>query len=98
DPVSHYRGAAVFAFHAAQGLIPERLRAISRHQVGLLQQTFEALDLDPAFAHVEPMDDDRRAGFLAIRAANAGDLCRRLDDRGVSTDYRGDVLRLGPAP
>ena len=27
DPTSHYRAAAVFAFHADQGLTPERLRA-----------------------------------------------------------------------
>src|SRR3989454_4325252 len=76
DPTSHYRAAAVFAFHAEQGLTPDRLRAISRHQVGLLKQTFDALDIDPGIAHVEPMSDERRAGFLAIRSPRAGDLCR----------------------
>ena len=44
------------------------------------------------------MPDERRAGFLAIRALRAGDLCARLRRRGVLTDFRGDVLRLGPAP
>src|SRR5918995_1507285 len=48
DPTSHYRAAAVFAFHVDQGLTPERLRALSRHQVGLLKTAFEALDVDPA--------------------------------------------------
>jgi kynureninase len=98
DPVSHYRAAAVFAFHAEQGLTPERLRDISRRQIALLKRTFESLDLDPAVAHVEPMPDDRRAGFLAIRCARAGDVSRALRDRGVFTDARGDLLRLGPAP
>jgi kynureninase len=98
DPTSHYRAAAVFAFHAEQGLTPERLREISRRQVGLLKCGFEALDIDPAVAHVEPMPEDRRGGFLALRAARAGELSAALRSRGVLTDFRGDVLRLGPAP
>jgi kynureninase len=98
DPVSHYRAASVFAFHVEQGLTPERLREISRRQVGLLKQAFESLDIDPAVAHVEPMREDRRAGFLALRCARAGDLSHALRARGVFTDFRGDLLRLGPAP
>jgi kynureninase len=98
DPTSHYRAAAVFAFHVDQGLTPDRLRAISRHQVGLLKSAFEALDLDPAIARVEPVPDDRRAGFLAIRTHRAGEIAQQLRTRGVLTDARGDVLRLGPAP
>jgi kynureninase len=98
DPTSNYRAAAVVAFHAEHGLTAERLRAISRHQVALLKREFEALDIDPTIAHVEPMPDERRAGFLAIRALRAGDLCERLRGGGVLTDFRGNVLRLGPAP
>ncbi len=98
DPVSHYRAAAVFAFHVEHALTPERLREISRHQVGLLKSAFESLDIDPAVARVEPMVDDRRAGFLALRCARADVLSQALRDRGVYTDCRGDVLRLGPAP
>src|SRR5262245_8206849 len=98
DPASHYRAAAVFAFHQEQGLTADRLRAISRHQVGLLKSAFESLDIDPAFARVETMPDDRRGGFLALRCASADALCRTLRDRGVHADYRGDILRLGPAP
>jgi len=98
DPTSHYRAAAVFDFHVEQQLTPERLREISRHQVGLLKRDVEALDLDPAVAQVEPMPDRSRGGFLAIRSPRAGDLCRALRARGVRTDFRGDILRLGPAP
>jgi kynureninase len=98
DPTAHYRAAAVFDFHVAQGLTPERLREISRHQVSVLKQEFEALDLDPSTARVEPMPDDRRAGFLAIRTPHAGDLHGRLKRAGVLTDYRGERLRFGPAP
>src|SRR5262245_11115384 len=98
DPTSHYRAAAVFAFHHEQVLTADRLRAISRHQVGLLKSEFESLDVDPALARVEPTPDDRRGGFLALRCARADMLSRALHDRGVHTDYRDDVLRLGPAP
>jgi kynureninase len=98
DPVSHYRAAAVFAFHREQGLTPDRLRAVSRRQVGLLESRVRSLDLDPRLAHVEPMPDDRRGGFLAVRARGARNLVGRLRGRGIFVDTRGDILRLGPAP
>lgn len=98
DPTSNYRGAAVFDFVAQQKLTPAKLRDISRHQVGLLRATFEALDVDPAIAQVEPMPDERRAGFLALRSPRARELSDALRARGVLTDSRGAWLRLGPAP
>jgi kynureninase len=98
DPTAHYRAAAVFDFHVQQGLTPARLREISRHQVGLLLREIEALALSASHARIEPMARDRRAGFLAIRSSHAGELSRALRARDVLTDFRGDVLRLGPAP
>jgi kynureninase len=98
DPTSHYRAAAVFAFHRSQALTPERLRAINREQVGLLKAGVEALDVDPRVACVEPMPDERRGGFLAIRTAGAPLIVQALRQRGVWADARGRILRLGPAP
>ncbi len=98
DPTSHYRAAAVFAFHERMGLTAALLREVSRHQVGLLKTAFEALGVDPSLARVVPIPDDRRAGFLAIRSPHAAVLQRALRERGVLTDFRGDLLRLGPAP
>jgi kynureninase len=98
DPTSHYRAAAVFEFHAEQGLTPDRLRTINRQQVALLKSAIEALDLDGHVARIEPMPDERRGGFLAIRSPHATDLSRALRGHGVLTDARGQVLRLGPAP
>jgi kynureninase len=98
DPTSHYRAAAVFAFHAQQGLTPERLRAISIHQVGLLESAFAALDVDRRRAHVEALPANRRGGFLAIHMDDAPAVARRLRDRGVFVDARGRTLRAGPAP
>jgi kynureninase len=65
----------------------------------VLASAFDALDLDPAL-----VTRDRSVplagigGFLALRAPGAAALTRALRARGVLTDARGDVLRLGPAP
>ena len=99
DPTSQYRAAAVMDFFVEQGLTPERLREISQHQVGLLRDEFLALDLDPTVARLEsdvPMD--QRGGFLALECGDADRLCHTLLDGGVRTDYRGSILRFGPAP
>jgi kynureninase len=98
DPTSHYRGAAVFGFHEQHGLTPDRLRRISQHQVGNLKQAFDNLGIDPETASLVPILDERRAGFLAIRTARARELSHRLRAREVFCDYRGEILRLGPAP
>jgi kynureninase len=99
DPTSHYRAAEVFDFFDEQGLTPAFLRAVSQHQVGLLRRGFDDLDLPPGL-----IDRDRSlpltetGGFLALRSVRAAELCQRLAQRGVATDHRNDVLRLGPAP
>ena len=98
DPTSHYRAAAVFAFHAEHGLTPVRLRETSRRQVGLLKTAVERLHLNPVVARVTPMPEERRGGFLALRMPEAPAVAQALRARGVFVDARGDVLRLGPAP
>ena len=98
DPTSHYRAAAVFAFHREQGLTADVLHAINARQVRRLKSAFESLDVAPSIARVEAMPDQHRGGFLAIRTADARAAAHRLRERGVFADARGDVLRLGPAP
>jgi kynureninase len=100
DPTSHYRAAAVFDFFEDQGLTTRLLREVSQHQVGLLAQEFDRLDLDRTV-----IKRDRRSvpleatgGFLAFYAPRAREISQALRQRGVWTDYRGDTLRLGPAP
>jgi selenocysteine lyase/cysteine desulfurase len=99
DPTSHYRAAAVFDFFQEEGLTPALLREVSQHQIGLLASAFDALDLDPAVVtrdRTVPLSDV--GGFLALRSPAATSLAKRLHARGVLTDARGQVLRLGPAP
>lgn len=99
DPASHYRAAAVFGFFQEQELTPASLREVSQHQIGVLALGFDALDLDPADVsrdRASPLSEV--GGFLALRAPAATSLARGLHTRGVLTDARGEVLRLGPAP
>ncbi len=99
DPVSHYRAAAVFAFFRKQGLDVERLRELSLTQIRRLAAGVDALDLDPALLTRDPAAQlSRRGGFLAMDTPRAGEICCKLRGRGVYADFRGSVLRLGPAP
>ncbi len=99
DPTSHYRAARVFAFFEEQGLTAELLREINQHQVGVLARAFDALDLDPAEIERDRAVSLREiGGFLALRSPKAGALREALRERGVLTDHRGNLLRLGPAP
>lgn len=99
DPASHYRAARVFAFFESEGLTPELLRAVSRHQIGFLAARFDALDLDPrAITRDRAVPLERLGGFLALRSSAAAAIADGLRASGVHTDVRGDLLRLGPAP
>jgi kynureninase len=99
DPTSQYRAASVFEFFEARQLTPALLREVSQHQVGLLVERFDALDLDPkSIARDRSVLLQDLAGFLVLRSPRAGEICKKLHERGVYTDYRADVLRMGPAP
>lgn len=99
DPTSHYRAARVLDFFEEQALTPEFLRRVSQHQVGLLADRFDAFDVDPRLiGRDHSVKLSELGGFLALQSPQAADFCRRLQDRGVATDYRADVLRFGPAP
>ncbi|KZB80036.1 kynureninase [Amycolatopsis regifaucium] len=99
DPTSHYRGARVFRFFAEQGLTPEFLREVSRHQVGFLAEGFDKLGLpDDVITRDRETPLDRIGGFLSLKCADAGALQAALAERGVRTDSRGAYLRFGPAP
>ena len=98
DPTPHYRGAAVFDHFSSLQLSPEVLRNISQRQLGILIDAFDAAHLNPA--HVTRTDQPLNAigGFLALTSPHAEHLSNTLKDRHTWTDFRGDTLRLGPAP
>ena len=99
DPTSHYRASEVLDFFAERGLGVELLAESYRHQVRILAERFDALDLDPALIDRDrsvPVDD--LGGFLALESPRAGAIRRALFERGVWCDHRETTLRLGPAP
>lgn len=99
DPTSFYRAASVFEYFRERELTPEILREVSQHQIGLLAERFDALDLDSVvIARDRAMDLTQVGGFLVLRSPQAAEISQRLKSQGVWTDYRGDALRLGPAP
>ena len=98
DPTSHYRAAEVFDFFAEMGLTSRLLREVSQHQIALLSQAFDRLDADPDLIRRPSVPLEELGGFLVLESPCAGQLHRQLKRRGVLTDFRGDKLRLGPAP
>jgi kynureninase len=85
DFTSHYRGAAVFRFFEAQQRTPEKLRELNQHQIQILA--------NGVIPHLHDI-----GGFLAIEIENPALVQQTLLTRDIWTDYRGNVLRLGPAP
>lgn len=99
DPTSHYRAAEVFSFFEEYNLHPQLLRNVSQFQVERLCRLFDELDLDPdRIRRDRSVPVARVAGFLALETKYAGTICKILRDAEMATDFRGDILRLGPAP
>jgi kynureninase len=99
DPTSHYRAAPVLRFFADHGLTPAFLRCCYQHQLAVMARSFDALDLpDDVIARDRAVPLADLGGFLALRSPHAAQLQHALADRGVRTDSRGAILRLGPAP
>lgn len=99
DPTSHYRATKVFDFFKENNLTPEFLREISRHQIGLLASEFDKIDADPSvITRNRSIPLDNIAGFLALKTDLADTISKKLAQNGVMTDFRGNILRFGPAP
>jgi kynureninase len=92
DPTSHYRAQSVIEFFERHELDLPRLRALSLAQTGRILSQLDGFDV------LTPRNEAARAGFVALRVPNAANVVGALRERGVYTDSRGEVLRLGPAP
>jgi kynureninase len=97
DASALYRAAAVLDHFERFGLGVPELRAISTRQTARLLAALEEASV-PDLQPVSARDAARRGGFVALRSPVAAELTQRLRARGVYTDSRGTVLRLGPAP
>ncbi len=91
-----YRAEAALDHWDRFGLTPAALRAISVAQTRRILALLDAGGLGDRVASAR--DDERRGGFVAVRAPAAQEVVARLRARRVLVDARGDRLRLGPAP
>jgi selenocysteine lyase/cysteine desulfurase len=84
-----YRLEAVLEMLEANTITPHVIQS----HVADLQRAF--LDRSPALGELLPPAEFERGSFLTFRRRDANDLYRRLHNRGVITDYRGDRFRIG---
>lgn len=99
EPTSLYRALHVLRWMDKLGLTPEVLRAASLLRTGRLLDRYDDLRLaGRGLGLATPRAESERGGFVAFRHARAVELSRALRARGIHTDARGDLLRLGPAP
>jgi selenocysteine lyase/cysteine desulfurase len=89
DFTSHYRGARVFKFFEEQGLTVKRLRELSQWQLRILMGCLDS---------TSPRELQGIGGFWVLPLSDADGTHRKLHARNIWTDYRGNMLRLGPAP
>jgi kynureninase len=73
----------VFKFFEEQKLTPQKLRELNQHQIEILSGG---------------STNEGIGGFLARPMPHAARVQRALRKQNIWTDYRGDMLRLGPAP
>lgn len=99
DPTSNYRAAEVFNFFNNQRFTPSLLREVSLHQISLLADEFDKYDYNTdIIKRNRTVNIKKLGGFLVLYSPFAQKICAELKKEEVWTDYRGDRLRLGPAP
>ncbi|UQA57384.1 aminotransferase class V-fold PLP-dependent enzyme [Polyangium aurulentum] len=96
DATPFYRAQAVLAHWERFGLDVPALRAISLRQTRRIIARLDDAGLGDRVASSRA--DERRGAFVSVRTPHGHDVVQRLRGRGVFTDARGDLLRLGPAP
>lgn len=106
DPVSILRAKEVANFFDGIGFTPESLEEKYTSDVSkIFDRLSRLLDRLPEdykdkteLYLLSHKDEDRRAGFVALNFRHAMTLNAFLEKHFLETDYRGDVIRFGPAP
>lgn len=99
DPTAYYRGRAALRFFEQEGLSVLALAEAARRSTGRIIELYDAHRLaERGLGLVSPRAPHGRGGFVAFTHPDAAGLKSSLRARGVLTDHRGEILRLGPAP
>lgn len=97
DPTSLYRAVWTLRFMDEMGLSPKVLRTQSLLQTGAIIAAFDALGLERCELRLRTPREARGA-FISFASARAAALSAALRRSGIRTDFRGDMVRFGPAP
>lgn len=99
DPTPFYRGQAALRFFDEQGLTPTLLAQAAQRSTGRIIELWRARNLAArGLGLLSPERPEERGGFVSFTHKDAAALKSSLRARGVLTDHRGEILRLGPAP
>ena len=97
DGLPWYRALKSFEFFQKQGMDPDWLYEVNHQQLRYLAKEFNDRDLPQTIIKL-PVSVEYMGGFLGLLTPYAQQICEHMRDRGVHSDYRGDWIRLGPAP
>jgi len=99
DPSGIYRGLWTLRWMDQMKLSPAVLRGQSLLGTQRLIDRFDALKLqERGLTLATPRAPEARGGFVSLRTPNARRLQAQLQEAGVHTDARADLLRFGPGP
>jgi kynureninase len=74
----------------------ERIRSKSLKLTTLLMDLLDQ-ELEGVFQIVNPLEDTRRGGHVALKHIDAARICKALKDNGIVPDFRApNVIRLAP--
>ena len=99
DPTSQFRASRVAEFFITQGLTKDVLRQQYLDQLNYFREQMFSADMDADKiqpVHEQPLSHN--GGFLSYRVSATPQVHDNLKQRGVLTDFRGDILRFGLAP
>ncbi len=99
DPISQFRAAEVVNFFKTQGLTPDVLHRQYQSQVTYLTELFEEHNFEGSeIERSHHRSPGETAGFLSMKSPHARTLRANLLAKGIFTDARDQILRIGPAP
>ena len=99
DPTAAFRAAKVVDFFWEQALSPRRLRQQYFLQVSYLKACFEALNIPPHRIQLKHKGSlNEHGGFLAFSCKQSALITKKLREKNVWVDHRGNTLRFGLAP
>jgi len=97
DALPHFRAVKVFEYFQQEQLSASLLYDVNHHQLNVIANAFNALDLDPKLISLST-SVEFMGGFISFKTPFAQQLNSKMRDIGVICDYCQGYLRFGPAP